>query len=97
MAVLEGGVGPGGAGEIAKVSHTFQPSGLRLRVKLVIAFQIQVSLSLIADREDIADLRADSVDARFVTAEERGLTTVGGDLFVNIANCAEMELLGQEL
>ncbi len=69
------------AGEIAKVSQTFQPSGRCEAGELAVAFKVHVALIAVADFEDVADLRSDAQDARLEAAERVARSAVAGELW----------------
>src|SRR5215470_11968724 len=69
--------------------------GAVLRAELLEAFQVDVTLH-VADRENVADLRADAGDARTKTVEPGRHTRIVGDLLEVIADHTDMELLGEE-
>ena len=73
-----------------------QPSipaiGSVLRVKFLIGFQVEIALH-IPDREQIRDLRSNAKDLRLEAADPITRAAVTANLFVNVADYAEGELL----
>jgi hypothetical protein len=52
------------AGEMTKVTQTFQPSGRCNSFEFLVAFEVQVALMVFADLKDVADLRSDADNPR---------------------------------
>ena len=62
-----------------------------------IAFEIKVTLSRGADGNNESELRANADDLRLEATHAISGATVATDLFVDIADQPNLELLGQEL
>src|SRR6185312_9290022 len=67
-----------------------------LRPELPVAAQVEIG-GLPADRECIAELRADRGDLRLEGPEPRARAAIGGELVVDVADDAQLPVRGQEL
>src|SRR5579872_1354958 len=62
-----------------------------------IRLEIEISLQLVAERKDVADLRADADDLRLEATDAIAGSAVAADLLVDIADEADLPLLGEKL
>jgi len=65
-------------------------------IEFPVRLQIDVGLHL-ADRKNETDLWADTDDARFEWAQLWSATPVGRDLLIEVTDCSDENLFGQEL
>jgi hypothetical protein len=63
----------------------------------VVAFQIEIALQLVIDREDVAELWANADDARLEAADPIAGAAVAADLLIDVAHEANLNLLGEEM
>src|SRR5262245_24380549 len=66
-------------------------------VVFLLSFEIHVALIVVADLEDVADLRSDADDARFEAADPVATPAVARELIVKVSNEANLPFFGQEL
>src|SRR5262249_26754405 len=66
-------------------------------VEFLVALEIDVALVVIADLEDVADLRSHANDPRFEAADPVATPAIAGDLIVEVSDESELPFLGQEL
>src|SRR5262249_50878368 len=62
-----------------------------------VALEVHVALIVVADFEDVADLRSDADDTRFEAADPVATSAVAGKLLVDVSDEANLRFLGQEL
>src|SRR5580692_10287811 len=67
------------------------------RGELPIALEIEISLHLVGERNDEADLGTDACDLRLEAADAIARSAVAADLPVDVSNQSDLDLLGQEL
>jgi hypothetical protein len=65
-------------------------------IKFTVSLEVQITL-VITDWEYVAELRANADDARQERADVVAASTVTGELIVNIAHCADEQLLCDKL
>src|SRR5215510_3569188 len=68
-----------------------------LGAEFLVALEVQIALKLGAERNDVADLRADAEHLRLEAADPVAGPAVAGELLVGVADEAELQLLGDEL
>src|SRR5262245_4132123 len=68
-----------------------------LSTEFLVALEVQIALKLGAERNDVADLRADAEHLRLEATDPVARSAVAGELLVGIADEAELQLLGDEL
>lgn len=67
-----------------------------LGFKLLVCLHIDIALH-VTHRNDVAELRADTCDARLEAPDAVPRATVAPDLLVQISHNSDLELLGEEL
>src|SRR5690242_19649044 len=66
-------------------------------VEFLVALEVHVALIVIADLEDVADLRPHTDDPRFKAADPVATPAVARDLIVKVSDKADLPFLGDEL
>src|SRR5262245_33020092 len=66
-------------------------------VEFLVALEVDVALVVIADLEDVADLRSQANDPRFEAANPVATPAVARDLIVEVSDESKLPFLGQEL
>src|SRR6185436_5107732 len=60
--------------------------------KFAVTLQVQITLNIVGDGKEIADLRTNARDSRFEIAEPRPGTAIAADLLVQIADEADLNV-----
>src|SRR5262249_45725525 len=66
-------------------------------VEFAVGLQVDISLHLVSDREEVADLRPDADHPRLEAADTIARAAVAADLLIEVAHEADLPLLAQEL